>query len=130
MQEIRIRLLRENPKHKSGFRIVGWFSKDVFGDWYSDKPEFQVTTNIPIYSDALELGERVGEEWIYAGDRVERDGVQGTILYDCMEWFIAWDDGEESLAKNRFTPLATFWGCGLFSDFIKRIGTIHDEVRE
>ncbi len=118
MQKLRIRLLRTDKTSPSGYRIDGWMRIEV---GYVEVKYLDDDDWVPLeYQDwdAYDLGVKVGDEWMYAGDRAEYDGgidpLFGTIIFTGFTWYYERDDG-------------TRYKLADVKDFLTRTGrTIHD----
>ena len=119
--EMRMRLLRKNPKHKSGYEIVGHVSiTNTYSLIDGAIPRYGTADNsIQVWDhptfDAFELGKKHEDKWWYEGDVVEYGGNSYTLNSGQWHW-LAIGRGCSTIAMSAY-----FWKNAA------RIGTIHDE---
>ena len=119
--ELRLRLLRTDPESPSGYRIVGYIRMidGTITGWDSNDVNVDAP---PPYYDAIELGVKVGDDWMYAGDTIlSSNGESGTLEHDSFYgWRINWGESSHRYVGNVFGKVS--------ADVTPTGRTIHSEA--
>ena len=140
-----LRLLKIDKSSPSGFRIAGFeyhcpinsFGEATQAVYHAT--DINITENLvnlleccnsiageydnTIIYDAFELGIKVGDEWLFEGDRITKKGCgKGVLACDQGCIGILWDD-EQKYDGVIPSPLSLH-----NLDELKRIGDIHEET--
>jgi len=146
--EIELRLLEEDDKNPSGFKIVGQITIEdgclgvspwIFKKGGTEKARkkglnFSLFSNHCPQFDAIELGIKVGDEWWFEGDIIKHfmiDNNKKHIIFYMLEYRegVLW-------ITNRYVPAShtttakelgdVYREKGIIVDMYKRIGNIHE----
>jgi len=123
--EMMLRLLRNDPTRKSGYRVVGYMAITAFGCYDGDYAEgccHKIDGDGDILYDAFDLGIKVGKKWWFEGD-IFLDPLHGKrhqIIYDAEKacWMEICEDYSE--------PLELFTWLLERAVRMERIGNIHE----